>query len=347
MIFNKNQTVFKDCIQTKVWEIGTKLLPLDITLPYVPDEYKSACKDFYNFTYNLLTDMYENPDNFGFIIDSNKADYENQKQVEFYFWFIGGLINLVGNKYEMPSDKFNKLIKKFNPISMEMLKSHGFIFEDNGSSVIISNNIYPDMFIASKGAIEAGYANYKVNRDYFMMYCDFRAFSNYKRNNEDLHLVFSDNTRKIAEQIHTYNVNKKIMSQKCNYFYRVEYKQKGKIVYISNIAPKNKLRIYIGFAEINGEAYKMIEEEISNYDDYDEFAEYCRNNLKKCTNCTPNCQKRSITTEILGKKTFMCQPYIRICYPKEQDLKHIFRLIDLRSMVIKAGISEVFYPGNG
>ena len=347
MIFDKNLTVFKDCIQEKVWEIGTNLLPLDITLPYVPNEYKSACEDFYNFTYNLLVNMYENPDNFGFIVDSSKKDYENKKQVEFYFWLIGGLVNLVGNQYEMPSNNFYKLIKKFNPISVEMLKKHGFMFEDKGAIVIVSNEIYPDMFIASKAVIEAGYANYTVNRDYFMMYCDFRAFANYKRTYEDLHFAFSDNTRKIAEQLHIYNVNQKIMPQKCNYFYRVEYKQKGKIVYISNIAPQNKLRIYIGFAEINGEAYKMIENEIHKYDDYDEFAEYCRKNLKKCTNCIPNCGKTNTMTEIFGKKTFVCQPYIRILDPKEQDLKHIYRLIDLRTMVIKAGISEVFYPGNG
>ena len=44
MLFDKNQTKFKDCIQEKIWELGTQLLPLNITLPYVPNEYKSACE---------------------------------------------------------------------------------------------------------------------------------------------------------------------------------------------------------------------------------------------------------------------------------------------------------------
>ena len=203
------------------------------------------------------------------------------------------------------------------------------------------------MFIAADAIGAAGYTNYKVNRDYFMLYCDFRAFEKYKRTYDDLHFVFNDNTRKIAEQLHEYNVSQNVMPQKCNYFYRVEYKQKGKIVYISNLAPQNKLRIYIGFAELNGKAYKMIEEEIHRYEDYDEFAEFCRKHLKKCTNCNPNCGKKGKPTEIFGKSTFVCQPYIRITDPSEQDLKHIFKLIDLRVMLIKAGISEVFYPGNG
>ena len=119
MIFDKNQTVFKDCIQEKVWHLGTALLPLNITLPYVPAEYKSACKDLYNFTCNILTDMYENPDKFGFAIDSAKQNYENQKQVEFYFWFIGRLKNLSGKQYEVTAENFKKITKKFNSISVD------------------------------------------------------------------------------------------------------------------------------------------------------------------------------------------------------------------------------------
>jgi len=142
MLFDKNQTIFKDCIQEKVWEIGTNLLPIHITLPYVPSEYKSACEDLYNFTYNLLADMYETPDSFGFMVDSSKADYENKKQVEFYFWLIGGLKNLMGNQYKMPKDNFYKLINKFNPKSVEMLKAHGFIFEDKGTLLFTQKKLY-------------------------------------------------------------------------------------------------------------------------------------------------------------------------------------------------------------
>jgi len=347
LLFDKNQTVFKDCVQERVWELGTGLLPLETTLPYAPAEYKTACEDLHNFTCKILADMYENPEKFGFIIDPSKPDYENKKQVEFYFWFIGWLKNLSGNRYEVTHENFIKIKKKFNPVSVERLKTHGFVFKYENEAVIISNELYPGMFVAAEAVIKAGFANYKVNRDYFLLYCDFRAFANYKRTYEDLHFIFGDNTRGIAEQLHEYNVSRKIMPQKCNYFFRVEYKLKGKIVYISNLAPQNKLRIYIGFAEINGDAYKMIENEIRKYDDCDEFAEFCRNNLKKCTNCNPNCGRNGKAVKIFGKDAFICQPYIRITDPRARDLMHIFRLIDLRAMLIKAGVSEAFYPGNG
>ena len=140
MIFDKNQTEFKDCIQEKVWELGTRLLPLDITLPYVPDEYKSACEDLYNFTHDILVDMYENPQNFGFVIDSTKSDYENKKQVEFYFWLMGWAKILAGNELIFTLDGFNKFTKKYNPTCMERLKSHGFVFENTGTVVKIRND---------------------------------------------------------------------------------------------------------------------------------------------------------------------------------------------------------------
>ena len=45
---------------------------------------------------------------------------------------------------------------------------------------------------------------------------------------------------------------------------------------------------------------------------------------------------------VFGKKTFFCGTYIQIVDPKEQDLKHIFRLLDLRVMLIQAGIADDF-----
>jgi len=90
MIFDRNQTEFKDCIQEKVWELATRQPPFERILPYA-DTLKSACADYYNFNQALLSDMYENPDRFGFEIDPSQPDWMNKKQVEFYFWFIGGL----------------------------------------------------------------------------------------------------------------------------------------------------------------------------------------------------------------------------------------------------------------
>ena len=348
MVFDKNQADFRDCLQEKVWELATRQLPLDKTLPYVPSELIAACTDWYNFCQGLFADMYENPDRFGFVIDPSEPDWMNKKQAEFYFWMVGGSES---RNYEMTEKEYDKMLKKFNPKSIEALVDHhGFVYEKRDGSVTVSNRIYPDMFVATKKTMDCGYANYKVNRDYFMIYCDFRGLANYKRTYEDLHLILSDDTRRIAEQLHDYCVAHKITPQTCNYFFRVEYKHKGKIVYISDLADRNRLKINIGFAEIGGKAFKMLEDEIGKYDDAAEFkAFWHKHAAKKCQNCKQVCVYKSNPKEIFGKKVVICgeNPYIRIYGPEEQDLAYIYRLLDLRVKVIDAGISEQFYPGNG
>jgi hypothetical protein len=348
MVFDKNQIEFKDCIQEKVWELATRQVPLEITLPYVPDECKSACVDYYNFCQNLFAVMYENPELFGFEIDPSQPDWINKKQVEFYFWLIGHFGKyLTGNRCEMSAVAYQKIIKKFNPKSVEALESFGFVFEKNIMTAVISNHFYPGMFIAANEICGAGYANYKVNCDYFMMYCDYRGFAKYKRTYEDLHVIFSDKRRQIAEKLHNYCIANKIMPQKCNYFFRVDYKYKSKVVYIINVKDKNKYVINIGFAEIGSKAFKRIEEEIEKYDDAVEFKNYIINNFAKCLNCRQECWNKTNRREAFGKNIISCGTNIRILDPGENDLKYIFRLFDLRTLVIKEGIDDPYYPGSG
>jgi hypothetical protein len=350
MIFDKNQEVFSDCIQERVWELGTRQLPLDVTLSHIPEELKSACIDYHDFSRNLLADMYENPKDYGLTINENQPDWMNKKQVEFYSWFIIGLGELDGNRIIMPTDQYHKLINKFNIKSIDALLKNGFYVNDNGKTVTITNIYYPDMFIAAKAIYNAGRAYYKVNCDSFMIHCDFRALTKYKRTYEDLHLALNDINRTVAYKIHEYNISRKIMPQKCNYFYRVEYKFKGKIVYISDMISKNDFKINIGFAPFDTESFFRINSIIESEGGNEQFKAFCHKYLaKSCTNCNPNCETKKYPKEVFGKKRVICgyNPFFRLTNPTDRDLEYIFKLIDLRAMVISEGISEPFYPGNG
>jgi hypothetical protein len=289
--------------------------------------------------------MYENPDRFGFVIDTNKQDYENKKQVEFYFWMVDWFKKLNGNEYKIPIEIFRKVMKKFNPVSVKALEAHGFIFEISEEFAIVRNEIYPEMFIGANTVIEAGYANYKVNRDYFMLYCDFRAFAKYKLNYKDLHFILSDKRRETAEKIHEYAVSKKIMPQQCYYYCRVDYKHKGKLVFSTFAGVQNKLVTKIAFAQLNSEAFKAIENEIEKYADGDEYKNFLLQNFKKCTNCSTGCWKKSNPIQVFGKNIIVCGLDLRISDPAEQELKFIFRTLDLRAITIKMGISDTFYLG--
>jgi hypothetical protein len=341
MIFDKNQTDFKDCIREAVWELGTRQLPLEMTLSYVPDKLKSACTDWYNFNQNLFTDMYENPDRFGFEINPSQPGWVNKKQVVFYHWLIGHLLlSVAGNHCEMQTGAFKKMIEKFNPKSVEALKTHhGFVIEEKGDIVVVYNHLYPGMLVGAKSINEAGRVNYKVNCDDFRSYCDFRGLAGYKRTYEDLHLVLNDENRRIAEKLHEYNVSRKIMPQKCYYFFRAEYKYKGKRVCQIDLAEKNRFKINMFFAEKGNEAFKTLESEIEKYDDAAEFKSFIVKNFSKCQNCKPVCWKKTTPREVFGKKFFACSTHITIYNPKEQDLSYIFKLLDLRKMVVEAGLA--------
>lgn len=347
MIFDKNQTKFKDCIQEKVWELATRQVPLDVTLPYVPDEYKSACLDKYNFRQNLFAAMYENPDLFGFKMDPSQPDWINKKQVEFYHWL--GFDNYIPEekRFVVSAEDYYKKIKKFNIKSIEALMAHGYVFEERDGEVIIYNHLYPDMF---ESAVTDG-SYVKVNCDYFEMYSDFRAIAKYRRTYEDLHLVFSDKRRQIAEKINDYCVKNKIMPQQCYYFFKVDYKHKGKLVCVTTVKDKNQYVINIGFAIIGGKAFEMISNEIEKYDDTAKFKEFLVKHLGKCVNCKKDCWKKHNPVEVFGKKCILCDANkmtgIRILDPEESDLKYIFRVLDLRAMVIKESIADQYNPGSG
>jgi len=338
MIFDKNQTEFDDCIRERIWEQATRLVPLEITLPYAGN-LKSGCKEWYDFNLALYIGMYENPDRYGFFVDPNKTTWENKQQVDFAFWFVGWLSNLVDNQYETTAAEFEKVKKKFNPKSIEALKKyHGFVFEEKGNSVTARNDTYPDMFAAAKEICDAGYANYKVNRDYFMWYADYRGFANYKRTYNDVNLVFSDKNLRTAQTIHDYAAELKITPQACNYFFRVEYKCKGNRVYIIDVAEKNQLKINVSFIQAGAEATKIIESEIGKYDDAVEFREYIREHVGRCRFCRKGCKGMTNPKKLYGEILVGCTPEVWITDPDERGLRYILRLIDMKTMLIKAGL---------
>ena len=65
MIFDTNQTEFINDYQRLVWQCGTHIVPLDISLADVEDEEtREACQQIYDLTMEILEDMYNNPDEY-------------------------------------------------------------------------------------------------------------------------------------------------------------------------------------------------------------------------------------------------------------------------------------------
>jgi hypothetical protein len=228
-----------------------------------------------------------------------------------------------------------------------MLARHGFEVDEEGENVLVSNNRYPGMMRATFEVFEAAFNNYKVNCGDYFTACDFRALVNYKRTYADVFFLLNDAGKMIAEQVDIFAAGMKIKPAKCSYFNRVDFKKKGKKIFILEAGRRKNLRLIIGIAEIGTEAYKMVENEIQKYDDADKFLKFIYKHLPKCRNCNTECHSRKNPQILFGKKTVICNgsiPHVMIYAPTEQDLEYIYRLISLRAMVMETGISDPFYP---
>lgn len=340
-MIDKNNPDYTTPVQESIWNATTDLVPLDVTLPMIPEEYHEACTQWYTFLTDLLNDMYIHTEEYLAV-----SDLQNYIRW-FWVWLYKYYAFEDGVFYANPV-VHKKFVKKMSAQLLEHLVScWGFHTETTETEVRITNTKYPLLLTAVHDVLEAAYKNYNVNCTDFLVFCDFRALVNYKRTYHDMIVLLNRDGRALAEAICEYALANGIKPVKLTYFNRVEFKKKGKIVFVLDVAKGKNLKINIGFAEIGGSAFDMIAEVVNSYEDKEDFVKYWRQNLKKCTACNPKCQKRITPVEVFGLKCIVCQAYLRMFQPKPDELKYIYRLISLREMVISAGISEPFYPGNG
>lgn len=65
MLFNPNQTKFLNDYQRIIWQYGTHIIPLDVSLADVGDEEtRKGCKQIYDCTMEILEDMYIHPEEY-------------------------------------------------------------------------------------------------------------------------------------------------------------------------------------------------------------------------------------------------------------------------------------------
>ena len=59
-MIDKNNPDYNGEVQEHIWNIATNIIPLEVTLPMVPEELREPCIELYNFMNALYNDMYEN-----------------------------------------------------------------------------------------------------------------------------------------------------------------------------------------------------------------------------------------------------------------------------------------------
>ena len=340
-MIDKNNPDYTTPVQEAIWNAATDLVPLDVTLPMIPAEYHESCTQWHTYLTDLLNDMYSHTDEY--LAVSDMQTYIRW----FWIWLYKCYAFESGTFFASPV-VHKKFVKKMGAPLLDFLCAKwGFHVATTEAEVRLTNKKYPLLLTAVHDILAAAYENYNVNCGDYLTFCDCRALVNYKRTYHDMIVLLNREGRAMAETICEYAITNGIKPAKCTYFNRVEFKKKGKIVFVLDVAKGKDLKINIGFAELDEPAFAKIAEAVDGYEDKAEFAKFWRQNLKKCTACNPDCQKRITPVEVFGLNCIVCQAYLRMFQPKKEDLKYIYRLISLRAMVIDAGISEPFYPGNG
>ena len=65
MIFDVNQTEFVSEKQKEVWQAGTHIVPLEVSLADVKDEEtREGCRQIFDCIMEILTELYENDDSY-------------------------------------------------------------------------------------------------------------------------------------------------------------------------------------------------------------------------------------------------------------------------------------------
>jgi len=343
MPIDKNNPDYNGAVQKTIWNYATNLLPLEITLPMIPEEMREPCTDMYNFTVALLNDMYKNTEEYGF----------GKKYVLFHQWFFYWLykkFKFYDGAFVIDKKGYKKFAKRFNPKTVEtMYARHGFELVDFGDQISLSNSRYPGMMKAIFEVFAAAYMNYGASCGCYLTECEFRALVNYKRTYADMFFVLTEEDKAMAKRISDYAAGIGVKPAKCDFFHRIAFRKKNKVVFMFNVAQQKNLKIDIGFAKIGGEAFMRLEKEIEKYDDATGLRQFIiKYSCKRCNNCSPKCHHKFNPIEVFGKKMVICgnNLYIRIREPKEQDLKYIIKLIELRAMLVDSEISESFFAGN-
>ena len=340
-MIDRNHPDFSSPVQEEIWNAATDLVPLERTLSAIPEEYHRPCTDYYNYVTDLLNNLYDDPETY--LAASDVVTY-----IRWFWVFLYKAFSYEDGVFFIDSDGYKKFVNKMGkPLIGILTERMGMRFTETDGTVRVTNDVYPQMMIAVHDVMAAAYKHYNVNCTDYLTMCDFRALVNYKRTYEDMIVLLNDRGREMAERLCVYAAEHGIKPAKCTYFNRVEFKKKGKIVFILDVVSGKNLKVNIGFAELGGAAFELMREDIDSYDDRDAFAHYLRANLKKCTACNPDCPKRANPVELFGLKTVFCQPFLRMFDPKAEEFAYLCRLISLRDKVVCAGVSEVFYPGNG
>jgi len=282
VVFDVNQRDFKNKFQKDVWELGKTILPLEITMTGIVDsELREGCTQIYNFSHDVLEDMYNNIEKY----EDNAADY----------YLAGFLCELIKGKAVLDESELSwkiPVLKNKWEEMFSLLAPFGFSYMVKTDCVILQNKKYP-LYLKYWYKLHKLAPNGAANRGTIGA-CDFRYFSKAKRQTvDDLLLGLSDKDRACFKELHDYVVA--LGAKKQTDLFRYNYKKEHVILFDKNPC------ILVSYKTQSKNSLKDFIAIVKKQSDSSQICTYITNKTEVCVPCGhPLCKT--------SNEIFLCFP---------------------------------------
>ena len=212
MLFDPNQTEFSSEYQRIIWQFGTHIVPLTVSLADVEDEEtREGCMQIYDCTMEMLADMYNHPDEY--------TEHPRRHTGDYLTWLTTG-----SKPMKKHSDEFSRFLQK--------IPQFGFEYDQDLNAW--SNERYP-LFNEYFPRLVSLAKERKGNIDGYLDRRDFRLFA--KRITltlDDLLRPLSNTDRAFALDLHEYALGKGMKVEKRAYGFSYVYKKLGSLSLLNN-----------------------------------------------------------------------------------------------------------------
>lgn len=369
MIFDGKQTEFPSEIHEHIWALGKRIVPFEIsTAGFTDKEMLEGFRQIYDFTVELFTDMYKDPDKYKIsfgkkIILENHSFVvcEGSRYALFIHHYLGGFafhlgknkkIMLANNNWIIkPEYMYEDWEKDFFEI-FELIEPIGIFYENNSDGTItLKSSRYPLFFKYLIMFVEAG-AKRKMGVSDYVNSCDFRVLNKQRKTTiDDMVRNLSESNKALVLELHNHLISKgikrKLRGNNCH-----DYSCKNENVLRIQNDPREHNSMYLDFRvsignSQNDEKFKFMLSEIETLPDKDNLLKYISDNINCCTLCGGHRVQQcggNKWEEFLGEQKLFCWAFglsirrnsIRGIYDNEHDIKMLKQILDLRIKAIES-----------
>jgi hypothetical protein len=372
MVFLKSTVDFPTEVHKRIHITALNQTPIEVSLADTggaDSALVESCRAYYDFIMFMLSDMYENPLEYGLkagelesFLEGKKVNGMKQKYPSKTKALLSSTYNSVTNikffqclgeagtafedKMTVAFSDYTNIKKLFDrnlspksklitneipyEIRLKSLERIGFAIRENEDGAVITSEKYPNMFIALT-KLANSIKRIKTFGEHNFQNCDFRQiFLNYKPGYEDVVQPLDDEKRKVINELDLFLRDKKLIHS-CTTFWKINYHYKGEHVF---------------WFETRGNEFEVRITGVYGWDDHSimndilsaqsrEFQEYALRHLNYCTACSTSHLGGFVT--VLGKRKRVCGGGgigFRVKSPSSKDIENIKKFIAIRINII-------------